>query len=93
MTPALFDVKKGMNPAPAFFSGGGAKLAPNPMDYPQSSASEVGGFEGMVRTPLATRRLTMLSSPTNAPLRMNSTFDVSMKYVSGFAVIPQHTMS
>lgn len=39
----------------------------------------------MKLTPLETLRLMTLSSPTKAPLRMNSTFDVSIEYESGLA--------
>ena len=40
-------------------------------------------YDGL--TPLATLRLMTLSKPTKAPLSMNSTFEVSIWYMSGFA--------
>jgi hypothetical protein len=58
--------------------------AVNPMDYSRYICISVSRRRVRL-TPLATLRLITASKPTKAPLSMNSTFDVSIWYMSGFA--------
>ena len=78
----LLGVKNGMSEEEVA-SSGTDRLAVKPIDC-----------EGIMRlccidrsedrlTPLVTRRRTMFSRPTNAPLRMKRTFEVSTAYESG----------
>lgn len=78
-----FGVKNGINP-----EDGVSSLEPssavNPMDCSRYVCISVPRRR-IPLTPLATLRLITASRPTKAPLSMNSTFDVSIWYISGFA--------
>lgn len=82
---ARFLVKKGMKSFA--FSSAADKVAVKPIDWSSNQKLVSRAHHGgSIPTPLSTRRLMIPSRPTKAPLRMNSTFDVSIWYVSGFAV-------
>ena len=84
----LFGVKKGMNPLELSSSEEDEMLAVNPIDYTPSVGHST--FKaGDKLTPFVIRRLMIPSSPTNAPLSINRTLEVSMEYESGLANVFQ----
>lgn len=62
-----------------------ARLAVKPIDWDDIREVVTRCLNQVGLTPFATRCLIILSNPTNAPLKMNKTLDVSIWYTSAFA--------